>query len=185
MCLVSNVTVSTAPGSSPGGPRGPGDTEGWMGQQLDRRSCSVAKATTAKNTAGHCHQQQSHWRIFSIISVTIGSAALPGNAVPTPPRHCSPKSWKGPPTCPWVQPLCLSFPPAHCAMVPPSVPLLSSNFFHSTKSPELPHSSPSHPRCLGPLMSAWGHMAPRTAISIQAAPVQPRQLEGISRDWKQ
>lgn len=148
-----------------------------MGQQLDRRSCSVAKATTAKNTAGHCHRQQSHWRIFSIISVAISSAALPGSAVPTPPGHCT--------TCPWVQPLCLSFPPAHCAMVPPPIPLLSSNFFHPTKSPELPHSSPSHPQCSLPLMSAWGHMAHRTAISSQAAPVQPRQLEGDGRDWMQ
>lgn len=86
LCLVSNVTVSTAPGRSPGGPWGPGDIEGGMGQQLDRRSCSVAKATTAKNTAGHCHRQQSHWRIFSIISVAISSATLPGSAVPTPPR---------------------------------------------------------------------------------------------------
>lgn len=104
LCLVSNVTVSTAPGSSPGGPWGPGDTEGGMGQQLDRRSCCVAKATTAKNTAGHCHRQQSHWRIFSIISVAIGSAALPGSAVPTPPGHCCPEGRTGPSTCPWVQP---------------------------------------------------------------------------------
>lgn len=185
MCLVSNVTVSTAPGSRPGGPWWPGDTEGGMGQQLDRRSRSVAKATAAKNTAGHCPRQQSHWRIFSIISVAISSAALPGSAVPAPPGHCSPKTWTGPPTCPWVQPLCLSFPPAHCVMVPPTVPLLSSHFFHPTKSPEVPHSSPSHPRCPLPLMSAWGHMAPRTALSIQAAPVQPRQREGNSRDWRQ
>lgn len=153
MCLVSSVTVSTAPGSSPGGLWGPGDTEGGMGQQLDRRSCSVAKATTAKNTAGHCHQQQRHWRVFSIILVAISSAALPGSAVPTPPGHCSPKSWTGPPACPWVQPLCLSFPPAHCAVVPNPIPLLSSNFFHPTKSPELPHSSPSHPWCPLLLMS--------------------------------
>lgn len=63
-----------------------------MGQQWDQRSRSAANATTAKNTAGYCRRQQSGWRIFSVIFSAIGSAALPGSAVPAPPRHCPPES---------------------------------------------------------------------------------------------
>lgn len=189
MCLVSNVTVSTAPGAALGGHGGPatrraGWGSSWTGEavlSLRLQQLKILRAIVTSNKATG---------VFSALSRSP-SALPPSREVlcPLHPGTALQRVGRGLPPAPGCShcasvSLCLSFPPAHCAMVPPSIPLLSSNFFHSTKSPELPHSSPSHPRCLLPLMSARGHMALRTAISIQAAPVQPRQLEGNSRDWK-
>jgi len=172
LCLVSNVTVSTAPGSSPGRP---GSTEGGMGWQRDRRSHSAANATTAKNTASYCRRQQSAWRIFSIISAAIGFAALPGSTVPAPPRCCPPESGAEPPPCPRLQPhqpLCLSFPPAHRAVVSSPIPPPSSDSLHPTNGPGLPHSSmvcPALKERLGTRGLQGSHLRPGRSSPAQAA----------------
>lgn len=146
-----------------------------MGQQRDQRSHSAANATTAKNTAGYCRRQQSGWRIFSVIFAAIGSAALPGSAVPAPPGHCPPETQAEPPICPRTQPPqppCLSFPPAHCAMMPSPIPPLSSNSLHLTNGPELPHLSPACPRCPLPLRTRGlqgSHLCLGSSSPAQAA----------------
>lgn len=154
-----------------------------MGQQRDRRSRSAPNATTAKNTAGYCRQQQSVWRIFSVIFTAIGPAALLGSAVPAPPGHCPPESWAKPPSCPWAQPpqpLCLSFPPEHRVMVPSPIRPLSSSSLHPTNGPELPRSSPAPNDCLGIHGLQGSRLCPGSSSPAQAAGRGGQRLDAMS-----
>lgn len=150
--LVSNVTVSTAPGSSPRGLRGARRHRGQDGaaagpeKPLTPQQLKILQAIVAGN---------------KVAGVFLALSPLPSALCPLHPGTALWRAGQNLPPAPGCSPC------SCCA----SVSLLRnvlwcqapSSSLHLPNGPELPHSPPACPGCPLPLTSAWGRVACRAA----------------------